>query len=232
MHILEVARIEARIEPFDFAFDEQYGAAIDADWAARLARQPALFDGVVLLQHRLEIADGVARAGYFATRYSRFLAWRHRGWRMGAVRNGFAMAALRASDGAFLLGRMGGHTANAGQVYFAAGTPDLDDVTPDGRVDLAGGAVRELGEETGLTPDEVVFEDRWTLVIGGPWCACLRPARLRMPAEEARAVILSRIAGQADPELSDVVIARSPADLARHACPAFLAAYLTHVWSE
>ncbi len=68
------------------------------------------------------------------------------------------MAALRSADGAFLLGEMAPHTANAGQIYFAAGTPDLSDVF-DGRVDLTASVKRELREETGMAADETKFDD-------------------------------------------------------------------------
>ena len=49
---------------------------------------------------------------------------------------------------------MGAHTATAGQIYFAAGTPDPDDIAGDA-VDLERGVMRELTEETGLAAADV-----------------------------------------------------------------------------
>ena len=82
-----------------------------------------------------------------------FIAWRDWGFPDRAVRNCFAAGAIRASDGAFVLGVMGPQTANAGKIYFPAGTPDPGDVVGQ-EVDLAGSVRREIAEETGLGPGD------------------------------------------------------------------------------
>jgi 8-oxo-dGTP pyrophosphatase MutT (NUDIX family) len=224
--IHRVRAVRARLAPFDWAFARERRAAIDAHWATLVAGKPAMFNGRVLMQTQGRLAGDVFEAAYGEVDYASFLAWRDFGYPpAGGVRNGFAMAALRAADGAFLLGEMGPHTANAGKVYFASGTPDPGDVRPDGTVDLAGSVLRELAEETGLLPDEISVADAWTVLLNPVRAAFMRPVTLGMPADEARRLMLSRIATQSRPELSGIVVVRSPADLTP-AMPAFMHEYL------
>ena len=113
--------------------------------------------------------DGALRlgGGYFEADFADFIAWRDFGFPGEPIENCFAMAALRSADGAFLLGEMAPHTANAGKIYFPAGTPDPNDVF-DGRVDLDASARRELMEETGVSADEAAVQGGWTVVFAEP----------------------------------------------------------------
>jgi 8-oxo-dGTP pyrophosphatase MutT (NUDIX family) len=224
-HVRTIAGIDMAFEPADWPFAATSAEAIAAHWRGLVADKPRLFDGEILLQYDWRIEKGLYRSRYLAARYSAFLAWRDFGFPGQPMRNGFAMAALRAADGAFLLGEMGPHTANPGRVYFAAGTPDRDDIR-DGKVDLAGSVTRELFEETGLTALDVRVEDSWVLVEDGPRAAFMRPVRIDRPASEARDLMLTRMRGLEDDELSDIVIVRRREDLDPARMPAFMIAYL------
>jgi 8-oxo-dGTP pyrophosphatase MutT (NUDIX family) len=231
--LITVSSVEARLAPFDWPFPREREAEIAANWAAMTADKPAIFNGKVLLQHRGAVSGDRFVCDYFETDYRSFLGWSRLGHppTPGAVlRNGFAMAALRSGDGAFLLGVMGAHTVNAGKVYFAAGTPDRDDILPDGTVDLAGSTLRELEEETGLTPEEVVVKRGWTLAFSPHKVALLRNVRIDLPATAARALMLDRIARQDEPELSDIAIVRGPADIDPARMPPFMQDYMRDVF--
>lgn len=228
--IVRLLRVEARVEPYDWAFARENAGKIAAHWAQISADKPAMFNGRVMLQHRAAIRDGVFEAGYFETDYAAFLAWRDAGHPGPAIRNGFAMAALRAGDGAFLCGKMGDHTANAGKVYFAAGTPDREDARPDGTLDLAGSVTRELGEETGLHVEELGVGDGWTAVIEQGRIAFMREVGIDLPADEARALMLERMKTLEEEELSDIVIVRDLAETEKHDMPPFMRRYLAHIF--
>ncbi len=230
--IVALSRVEAIVEPYDWVFAREQAAEVAAHWAKISAGKPAMFNGRVMLQHRAAIGDGVFRAGYFETDYAAFMAWRDLGHPGPVIRNGFAMAALRAADGGFLCGVMGEHTANPGKVYFAAGTPDREDLGPDGRLDLAGSVTRELCEETGLTLDEIGVGEGWTAVILTGRIAFMRPVSLPLDAEAARALMLARMREQHEPELSDIVIVRSLADCERYDMPPFMRRYLAHIYGQ
>jgi 8-oxo-dGTP pyrophosphatase MutT (NUDIX family) len=224
--ILTIARLDARLAPRSWDWARDRRAAIDAHWRTLSAGKPALYNGRVLLAHEQRIVADALRARYFETDYASFIAWRDFGHPDPSVGNCFAMAALRGADGAWLLGVMGEHTANAGRIYFPAGTPDPGDVTPTGEVDLAGSVTRELAEETGLTPEMVRLGEGWTAVIDEPRTALMREVRSALPAEALAQRIQAWLSRQRQPELAAMHIVRSPGDLDPARMPRFILAFL------
>ncbi|MBI3275063.1 MAG: NUDIX hydrolase, partial [Methylocystis sp.] len=119
--LARVDRLDCVIEDHDWPFDRRRRREINAYWANLVSENPSFYDGRVLLARRIQErteqgARKVLAVGFFETRFSRFLAWRDFGFPDSDVYNCFAMAALRSADGAFLLGEMGAHTANAGSI--------------------------------------------------------------------------------------------------------------------
>lgn len=225
--IHDVHTLDTRFEPRSWPFAEENRDRIAAHWASVVENKPALFNGRVLLLHRWSIADGVFSGGYLMTDYASFLAWRDFG-HPGAERwNGFAMAALTSAEGHFLLGEMADHTANAGAIYFAAGTPDPSDVVGD-RVDLAGSVLRELEEETGLGPAEVSVEPGWTVLVHGPRIAMMQRLRSPLPGAALQARIERFLAAEPNPELTRMHVVARLEDIQRARMPAFQIAYLEH----
>jgi 8-oxo-dGTP pyrophosphatase MutT (NUDIX family) len=229
--ISRIDQLDMGLDDWVWPFIAEHKSEIDQNWEATIARSPRIFDGEVLLQHGWRVENGIYHGRYFKTRYRNFLGWRALGFPGVPVRNGFSMAALRSTDGAFLLGKMAEHTANPGMIYFAAGTPDLTDII-DGRVDLEANVMRELREETGLTADDVSIEPGWTLITDIGRAAFMRSLSIALPAEDARAEILTRMKTLDDDELVDIIIVRGLADIDRHRMPAFVVAYLEHMFRE
>lgn len=220
-----VSTVDMRFEPRPWAWADDNRQRIDEHWAGLLARNPALYDGPVLVLHTGALDGNVFRGAYLQTRFSRFISWRDFDFEDASMRNCFAMAALRAGDGAYLLGVMGGHTANAGKIYFPAGTPDPDDLVGE-TVDLAGSVLRELGEETGLGAQDVSVAEGWTLIEARARVACLKEVAVEGTADAVRARILETLSRETQPELSDIRIVRSAADIDDALMPPFVSAYL------
>ena len=220
------------VEPWGWAFERDRGAQIDAHWRELLQRHPRLFNGRVMLSHRQSVehegARRVWRSDWFETDYAAFMAWKGLGCPETGVRNGFAMAALHGNDGAYVLARMGDHTANPGRIYFACGTPDPDDVSGD-VLDFEGSAIRELLEETSLTMDEISCEPCWTLVEVGARLAFFKPVRVDLPGRELAREIEARLLRQDDPELAGMYVVEQAEDIDRQRMPDFILAYLNHV---
>jgi hypothetical protein len=223
-----VERLELSFTPKPWAFARERRADIDAHFLAAQQENPALWNGRLLLMHEFGFDAGTFHGAYLETDFASFLAWRDWEYPDGAMRNCFAQAALRGSDGGYVLGVMAAHTANAGQIYFPSGTPDRGDIAGD-KVDLEHSVRRELLEETGLTADALDVDPGWFVVPRGHSIALMKPMQAREPAEALRARILDWLSTQQQPELSDVVIARSQHDFSSR-MKGYIAPFLSHVW--
>jgi hypothetical protein len=222
--IHRVATLDLRFQPWSWPFAQARRADIDAHFATKQRERPGIWNGRILLGRNPVFAGESFTASYFETDFASFLAWRDWGFPDRDVLNGFGMGALRCSDGAFVLGEMGQHTANAGRVYFPSGTPDPDDLR-DGALDMAGSVSREIEEETGLTPADYRSDTHWHCVVSGPAIAIIRILDIDAAGENTRQQIEANLARQHQPELAAIHLVRGTHDITA-AMPRFVTAFI------
>jgi ADP-ribose pyrophosphatase YjhB (NUDIX family) len=222
--IHRVTTLDLTVRPWAWPFAQMRRAEIDAHFAEKQREKPALWNGRVLLGRNPVFGGERFSASYFETDFASFLAWRDWGFPDKDVFNGFGMGALLSQDGAFALGEMGRHTANAGRIYFPAGTPDLDDVRGEA-LDIEGSVAREVEEETGLAPNDYRPAAHWDCVFTGHAVAMMRLLRVEMPGEALRARIEANLARQHQPELERIYLVRGTEDLTA-AMPRFVTAFI------
>jgi 8-oxo-dGTP pyrophosphatase MutT (NUDIX family) len=230
LEIVPVERVEIAVAPWQWEFALKRRAEIDAHFAARKERQPALWNGRVLLLKDYRIENGSLSGSSFETDFASFVAWRDWNFPDPDVFNVFAMAAVCSADGGYLLGEMGDHTASAGLLYFPCGTPDPKDVA-GGMLDLGGSAARELFEETGINIAALSARPGWSLVREGNFIALIKSFASAENAQDLRARVMRYLASGAHPELSDIRVVRDRGDLTAQ-IPAFVVAFLESVWRE
>ncbi len=222
--IHRVTTLELDVQPWSWPFAIARDAEITAHFAGKQREKPHIWNGRLLLARNPVFTVSGFRAGYFETDFAAFLAWRDWGFPDRDIFNGFGMGALRSNDGAFVLGEMGQHTANAGRIYFPSGTPDLDDISA-GTVDMAGSVAREVAEETGLTAADYRADPHWDCVVSGASVAMIRVLNVDSSGEALRARIEANLARQREPELSAVHLVRDVGDLTA-AMPRFVTAFI------
>ena len=230
-----VATVDCRIEPYDWSFARQEAARIDAHWDGLRAAKPSLFDGRVLLARDVALdpaGGGTLRGRAFEASYRSFIGWRDFGHPGPPVTNCFAMAALRSACGAFVLGAMSATTANAGRLYFAAGTPEPRDAGPDGRVDFDANILRELEEETGISAADVTLAPTWTAVFAGRLVALMKVARSPLDVAALQARFAAFRAAQDEPELDRLVAVRDERDFDAAHMPPFMLRYLREALAD
>ena len=229
LEIVPIERLEITVAPWQWEFAVKRRAEIDAHFAARKERQPALWNGRVLLLRDYRIENGLLSGSSFETDFASFVAWRDWDFPDRDVFNVFAMAAVRGADGGYLLGEMADHTASAGFLYFPCGTPDPKDVT-DGMLDLGGSAARELFEETGIDITKLSAWPGWSLVREQNFIALIKSFASAEQAQDLRARVMRYLASGAHPELSDIRIVRDRGDLTAQ-IPEFVITFLESIWS-
>lgn len=232
--IAPVRRLDLRFAPGGWPQMAPRRPEIEAHFARRTAENPHLWNGPVLLLYDHAFRDGVLSGTFRETDFAAFTFWRDSGWRDEGMVNAFALAAIEGSDGGFVLGVMGPHTASAGRAYFPGGTPDPSDITADGRVDLHASMLRELEEETGLSATDVARdvarEEGFTGLFDGPRVALMGRLVFDAPADALAARIRAFLAREARPELADVAVVHSEADITPAMAP-FAVDYMKARWA-
>ncbi len=207
--VIALDDVHVELDAAPHPFESEHRDAAAAHWIEARAANPALFDGEIALLSRLAL-DGRRLVGRcHIVRYSTFLHWRRT--RPSGAGHAYTHAMLVASDNALVAARMGGHTANAGQVYFAAGSFEPVDFR-DGVADLEGNMHREVMEETGLDISGAEREPGWQAVAKESGTVVFRRYFLDRPADEIAAAIRATIAAQAEPEIVDAIVIRSATD--------------------
>lgn len=215
--ILPVSRITVRLDDAPHPYELENRAAIDANWAAERARQPRLFDGEMILLASAGYHDGRIEGRCHPIRFATFLHWR-RNRDASAGYHVFASAMPVTADGALLAVRMGPHTANAGRVYFAAGSFERQDFS-GGLVDVDHNIRREVAEETGFDLAGVPHERHYHALCTTAGLTLVRRYCLGVDAETAAARVRTHIAGETEPEVDEAVIIRAEADVPESAPP-------------
>lgn len=223
VRIFPISRLDLRVEAGGWPEAERHRPEIDAAFARMCDANPHLWNGRIILLRGYEMQGGVLSGTCIETDFAAFTWWRARGVDDLGVKNIFGMVALEGADGGFIMGEMGDHTAAAGAIYFAGGTPDPRDVA-DGVLNLRFSALRELREEVGLDAGEGQEEDGWDAVEDGIFFALFRRVKFPVPAHALAARITEFLGNEPLPELKAVHVIAGSGDFLPSITP-YAAAY-------
>lgn len=214
--IIPIVDVDIRFLAGPWPVPRELRDKVPETWARLHAANPKIWDGRILGVSGIgggppRVEGGMLRGEAREDSFSAFLTWRDMGFPEIGVRNVFGSAVIISSDGAVVLGKMGGWTANAGQIYPAAGSLEPGDVV-DGQVRVFESLARELTEETGLIADDARIGKTFA-IMEGPRISVARGLHFVEPADALVQRIRTNLAAQTERELDDVVAVRSRAEL-------------------
>lgn len=187
---------------------------IAANWHAQLVKNPSFFNGKIQILTRWKFEAGNFIGDFATTDFASFIHWRGLGFPDPTVRDCFGCAILRSDEGHILLGRQAPGNLNSGRAYCPGGFIDPADVRTDHSIDIDGSIRREIGEETGIDLAVLAREPGYIVVAAHASIAIGVVYRSALSANDLRAQIMAHIASETAPELADVLIVRTPADIA------------------
>lgn len=216
--VAAVSRCVLRAGDTAWDFPARNAEAILAHWERRKAENPVLFDGVIHLMTAWSLAGGVFTASFQATDFKSYLYWRDMGFpasegAVSAPRDCFGAALIRSSEGDVIFGRQRAGNINAGLLYPPGGFIDPRDVSASGALNIDASIWREIAEETGLGGAELRHVPGYKIAFASPLVSIAAEYRSHLAAGALRQRILDHLAADPDPELTDIVLVRSPEDL-------------------
>lgn len=215
--VFPVSKVDVRLDPAPHPFEQDNSAAIAANWLLETSANPSLFNGTVVLLSALSYAEGRLFGRCHAVTYATFLYWR-KSRQVVRAEHSFAHAALVSSDGALIAVRMAPHTANAGRVYFAAGSFEPDDFR-GGVADLEFNMAREVHEETGIEISGLRCDAGYNAYSSEGGTVIFRRYHLGENAEPVAERIRRFVACQREPEIAGPVIIRGVSELPEGLAP-------------
>lgn len=229
--VLRVAACVLHHSAGTWAFAQEHQLEIGEHWRKRQAESPGLFDGRVMMMRPPAVADQVLSAELIAIDFKAYLFWRESGFPEAGVFDGFGSALIRSAEGHVLLGRQRGGNINAGLAYLPGGFIDGRDISDDGFADIDASVARELAEETGLSTRELNRVPGYVITVFGRQISIALEYRSPLAATALRSKILTAIAGQAEPELEDIVIVTDAEDTCSEVIAEYVRVLLPSVFS-
>lgn len=227
--VIRVEACELTVRDEVWAFARAHAAAIDAHWQQRTRENPSYFNGRIYILAQSRIEDGVFFGRLIAAEFKAFLYWKEMGQPDKAVRDVFGSALIRTGDGAILLGRQRAGNMNAGLVYLPGGFIDPRDCDSEARVDIRASVLREVEEETGLRAHTLAACDGFLITTVGQQVSIAVELIGDGDAVRMSAAIREAMAHVAEPELEEIVMVRTLADLDVLPMPEYAEVLLRHV---
>lgn len=210
---IRVDQCTLSIEDWTWPLAQRHDAEIERAWQRQRRQVSGLFNGAVYLFKDYALNAGRLDGTMFRTDFKSLLYWRALPFAASdSVREASGASLIRSAEGYLLFGRQAPGQLNAGLLYPPSGVIDADDVAGD-RIDIDASILRELGEETGLSAASFERVPGYVVALVGVHVAIGVEWRSSLPAAELRERILAFLASAPAPELEDIVIVRSEAQL-------------------